>query len=263
VVSRIHAQTVTPSSAPSRAASSSAATKSDTEGAGTFGFARLVIPVDKNVEDGHIIATGEKGAHLSRTPYDPQVLGVVAKDAAIILNTTNSIDAVPVISNGTIYIMVSSQGGPIKKGDLLTTSTNPGVGMKAQQSGYVLGVSLEDYSNADTKKTQLIAAELNLHYFNAKPTFPGSLTDILKIALLSSKESPAPIFKYLVAAGVVIGSFVLGFMTFGRTAAKGVEALGRNPSASKIIHLGIALNVSVVIVIVIAGLSVAFLILRL
>ncbi len=52
-------------------------------------------------------------------------------------------------------------------------------------------------------------------------------------------------------------------MTFGRTAAKGVEAMGRNPSASKIISLGIIFNVGIVVVIVLAGLSVAFMILRL
>ena len=65
------------------------------------------------------------------------------------------------------------------------------------------------------------------------------------------------------AAAVVLASFILAFMTFGRTAAKGVEALGRNPSASRIIHLGIIFNVSIVIVIVLAGLTVAFLILKL
>ncbi len=89
------------------------------------------------------------------------------------------------------------------------------------------------------------------------------MTDILKIVVLPTKEGPTALLKYLIAALVVIGSFILGFMSFGRTAAKGVEALGRNPSASKIIHLGIIFNVIIVVAIVLTGLIVAFMILRL
>ncbi|MFH0898105.1 MAG: hypothetical protein V1855_00840, partial [bacterium] len=196
--------------------------------------------------------------------YDPQVLGVVAQDAAIVLNsTTGSSNSVPIISNGNIYILVSTQQGKIKKGDFLTTSTIPGVAVKATKSGYVLGTAQEDYNASNPKTVEKIVASLDLHYFNSKPTFTGSMSDILKIALLSTKESPAPIFKDIVAALVVMGSFVLGYMTFGRSAAKGVEALGRNPAASRTIHMGIIFNVVIVCIIVLAGMGIAFLILRL
>jgi F0F1-type ATP synthase membrane subunit c/vacuolar-type H+-ATPase subunit K len=83
------------------------------------------------------------------------------------------------------------------------------------------------------------------------------------VAILPTKDSPTPIFKYIVAALVVIVSFVLTFMTFGRTAAKGVEALGRNPAASGLINLGIIFNISISVAITLVGLIVAFLILRL
>ncbi len=231
--------------------------------AATLGMARVVNVQDKNIKDGSILSAGEHGALLSTVPYDPQVLGIVARDAAVILTNTSSDNGVPVISNGTVYMLVSTKNGAVKKGDLLATSTMPGVGVKALKSGYVLGTALENYDNPNPTKVDKIAVDLDLHYFNSKPTFPGSLSDILKFALLPTKDSPAPIFKYIVAAIVVLGSFVLGFLTFGRTATKGVEALGRNPAASRIIHLGIIFNVTIVVVIVLAGLTVAFLILRL
>lgn len=238
-------------------------TTNNAEGAATLGVARIVGVKDKDIKDGSILSAGEHGAVLSSLAYDPQVMGVVSRDAAIILSSNSSDQGVPIISNGTVYVLVSSKEGNIKKGDLLTSSTIPGVAVKAVKSGYVLGRSLEDYDNPDPKKIDKIAIDLNLHYFNLKPSFPGSLTDILKLALLPTKDSPTPLFKYIVAAGVVLASFILGFLSFGRTAAKGVEALGRNPSASKIIHLGIIFNVGIVVVIVLAGLTVAFLILRL
>lgn len=236
---------------------------SNVEGAATLGVAQMIGVKDKNVPDGSILSAGQDGATLSNIPYDPQVLGIVSRDAGIIISSTDQKNSVAVISDGTVYVLVSSQQGNIQKGDTITTSNIPGVGVKATDSGYVLGNALEDYSNPDPKKTGLIAVDLSLHYFNSKSTFYGTLTDILKIALLPTKDSPAAIYKYIVAALVVLGSFVLGFLSFARTAAKGVEALGRNPAASSVIHLGIIFNVIIVLAIILAGMGVAFLILRL
>ncbi len=235
----------------------------EVEGDATLGVARMVDVKDTKIKDGSLLSASEKGTILTDVPYDPQVMGVVSRDAAIILSKNGSDKGVPVISVGSVYVLVSSKEGPIKKGDLITSSLIPGVAVKATKSGYVLGTALEDYSSNDPKKSEKIAADLDLHYFNSKPTFPGTLSDILKIALLPTKEAPTPILKYIVAALVVLGSFVLTFMTFGRTAAKGVEALGRNPAASRIIHLGIIFNIGICVVIVAVGLVVAFLILRL
>jgi F0F1-type ATP synthase membrane subunit c/vacuolar-type H+-ATPase subunit K len=253
------------SNAPFAHAATSQDPAAAVEGTATMGLAKVVETDLPNVNGGSIVSLSrqKKGAILSITPYDPQILGIVSKDAAILIDTTTGKNGIPVISDGLVYVLVSTQQGNITRGDLLTSSTIPGVAVKANQSGYVLGEALEDYTNPNPSQTSLIAADLNLHYFNAKPTLLGSLTDILKYALLPTNNAPSPIWKYLVAAAVVLASFILAFMTFGRTAAKGIEALGRNPSASRIIHLGIIFNVSIVVVIVLAGLTVAFLILRL
>ena len=242
----------------------SAVNSSSSSGEVTLGVAKMVEVKEKDVKDGSIISTSDKGLVLSSFAYDSQVIGVVSRDAAILLSNDQKLVAgIPVISSGQVYLLVSSKEGVIKKGDLLATSTIPGVGVKAVKSGYVLGTALEDYLNPDPKKIDTIAVDLDLHYFNSKPTFPGSLTDIFKIALLTTNEGPTAIFKYIVAAAVVLGSFILGFMSFGRTAAKGVEALGRNPAARRIIYIGIIFNVTIVVAIVLTGLIVAFLILRL
>ncbi len=251
------AQTATPTvsiTTPTLSSSSSAA---------TMGVATFVQVKDVNLKDGTVISSADNGAIATDVSYDSQVLGVIAKDAAILLNSGGSANSLPVISVGNVYVLVSTKDGVIKKGDLLTSSTIPGVAVKAVRSGYVLGTALEGYDNPDPKKIDTIVADLNLHYFNSKPTFPGTLSDLFKFIVLSTKEDPTPIFKDIVAALVVLGSFVLAFLTFGRAAAKGVEALGRNPAASRIIHLGIIFNVTIVGLIIIAGMTVAFLILRL
>jgi len=237
--------------------------QNQTEGAATLGVANMVSISVKDVKDGSILSTSPKGAILSKIPYDSQVIGVVSRDAGIILSSTTDKNSVPVIAQGVVYVLVSTQQGNIKKEDLITTSTIPGIGVKATNSGYVLGSALEDYASNDPKKVGKIAVNLSLHYFNSRPSLAGTLTDLIKIAILPTNDAPAPIFKYIVAALVVLGSFALGFLSFGRTAAKGVEALGRNPAASATIHLGIIFNVGIVIAIILAGLVVAFFILRL
>ena len=229
----------------------------------TLGVAHIVEVKDKNVKDGSIISASKQGPVLSTVPYDPQVLGIVSRDAAIIIDSKGIVDGVPIISVGSVYLLVSTKEGPIKKGDLVTTSTIPGVAVKAIKDGYVLGTAIEDATNPNTNQVEKIAINMELHYFNAKPTLAGALSDIFKIALLPTKEGPNALFKYLVAAAVLLISIILGFMSFGRTAAKGVEALGRNPAASKTIHLGIIFNVLIVIAIVIGGIIISFLILRL
>jgi F0F1-type ATP synthase membrane subunit c/vacuolar-type H+-ATPase subunit K len=244
-----------------------ASAQSDQNGAdsmnqASMGIAQMVDTKVQNIKDGSIVSTSQHEAILSVIPYDSEVLGVVSRDAAIAINTGNDQDGIPVISTGEVYVLVSTQQGNINSGDLITTSTLPGIGVKALKTGYVLGTAMESYSSPSPKQYGLIAVNLNLHYFNSKSSFPGTLTDIFKFALLPTTDSPAAIYKYIVAALVSLSSFVLAFMSFGRTAAKGVEALGRNPAASKIIHLGILFNVLIVIAMAAGGLAVAFLILR-
>jgi hypothetical protein len=229
----------------------------------TLGISRSVLVTDKNVQEGSVISTSDHGPILAVSPYDSQVMGVISNNAAVVLNEDQNPSNSAIVSDGLAQVLVSSKAGNIKSGDLVTTSTIPGVAIKAVQSGYVLGTALEDYNNSDPQKTGKIKVDLNLHYFNSKPVFPGSLTDIFKLALLSTKEGPSAIFKYILAGMVAIASLVLGFLSFARTAAKGVEALGRNPAASRIIHLGIILNIGITVIIVAAGFSIGFLILRL
>jgi len=252
-----YAQTAAPTAAPAQSGSFNQETNA------TMGVAHMVQVKDTKYENGTVLSTSAGGAIQTIVPYDSQVIGVVSRDAAIIFTSSATENSLPVISTGIVYIKVSSKDGVIKKGDLITSSTVPGVAVKAKNDGFVLGSAMEDYAITDPNKVGIIAANLELHYFNSKPTFPGTLSDIFKLVLLPTKEGPHPFFKYIMAGLVVLGSMILGFMTFGRAAAKGVEAIGRNPAASRIIHMGIIFNVAIVIAIALAGLIVAFLILRL
>jgi hypothetical protein len=103
----------------------------------------LVIAMDK-----------ERAVAKSAEPYSTMVLGVYATKPGVLLTEehidNNLNDKVPMGVIGVIPTKVCLEGGAIRKGDLLVTSSIPGVAMKADagkvKPGQVIGKSLENYS---------------------------------------------------------------------------------------------------------------------
>jgi hypothetical protein len=112
----------------------------------------LVISLDK-----------ERAVAKSAGPYSTLVLGVYATKPGVLL-TEEHIDAdmkdkVPMGVIGVIPTKVCLEGGAIKKGDLLVTSSIPGVAMKADpnkvKTGQVIGKSLDNYNSAGIGKIKV------------------------------------------------------------------------------------------------------------
>lgn len=230
----------------------------------SLGIANYLPVQGENIENGDIIAFTSKGYFKSVTPYDPLIIGVVSKNPAVSLSIQGEAgeNSIPVISSGSVEVKVTSQNGNIAVGDLITASSVPGAGMKATKTGYVIGTALDSYSSNNPNEIGKINTTLNLHYSYSTNSNFDTLTDILSLSLLATYESPSAIFKYVVAGIIVMISFVMGVISFGRVANTGVEALGRNPLAGKSIQFGIFLNVLITIAIIGAGIFIAFLIIR-
>lgn len=230
----------------------------------SLGIANYVQITGKDIHDGDIISSSEKEYFLSKTPYDPLVIGIVSLKPAVSLNITSSDpSSYPVVSAGNVKVNVTSMNGNIKEGDLITSSLIPGAGMKATQTGYILGRALDEFNSADKKSVGSINLALNLHYSYSSSKTQSSLTDILNLSVLATYESPSAVFKYVVAGFVILLSFILGVVSFGRVANTGVEALGRNPLAGRMIQFGIIMNVLITLAIIAAGFGMAVLIIRL
>ncbi len=229
----------------------------------SLGLANNLNIKGENIQSGHIISSTGDGFVLTGTPYDPQMVGIVTEKPAVSFNLTGSDESsYPVITSGSTYVLVNGENGDIKKGDLVTSSSTSGIGMKSQKSGYTLGSAMEDVKFSSKEEVKNIAVALNIKFSATGEQVKGQLSDIFKLSAMAATESPSAVFKYVVAALVVILGFVLGFLTFGRTAAKGVDALGRNPMAVKFIQLGIAMNVFITVAIILSSLGIGYLILR-
>jgi hypothetical protein len=228
------------------------------------GIANYVTIKDKGVRAGHVITQTVDGEyHLAKKAYDPGVKGVVVANPAIFFRTDgNNTQKYPIFDSGEVKILVNTSNGNIKKGDFLTTSSTPGVAVRADKSGYVLGAALQDYNNNNKSASGLIRASLEVRYLTANADISSSLLDIFNLSALATYEQPLIVFKYVIAALVTTLSFVFGFFYFGRVASRGVEALGRNPLASRTIQFGIIMNVIITIVIIGTGLLISFFIIR-
>lgn len=239
--------------------------KSASAQATSYGVADSLV-IKEKAQDGDIISFSSMGYVLSKTQYDPTIIGVVSLAPAIGITAEGEgmAKTYPVMSSGNIYVRVSAQNGQIKKGDLITSSTVPGVGMKADKSGFVIGIAYQDYSSNNKTDVGKIAVSLNIHYVYNKPLTPiNSILDIINLSALATYEQPSLFLRYLIAAFIIIVSMFFGFLNFGRSANTGIEALGRNPLARRSIQFGIFINALITIIIVIGGVAVAYLVIKL
>ena len=224
------------------------------------GIALPTTIADKNIKDGSIITATLKGYGLSTYAYDPSLYGVVTLNPAVSLKNKSK-DTYPVISFGKTLVRVSTINGPIKENDLIASSSIPGVGQRADMNGFVLGISLEDYTNNDPNAIGQIMISIDPHYNATFVAVKTNLVQNLKAIAGAPLLSPLTTLRYLLAGLVAIASFILGFIYFGRIARTGVEALGRNPLAARMIELGIIINVLLTAAIILVGVGIAYLIL--
>ncbi len=83
-------------------------------------------------------------------------------DEFVMMARSSGRNLTPVVVDGTAHVRYNLQNGPIQKGDYITISNEPGVGMKATQSGFTVGVALE---NSDaTEKSGLLKIRVMVRY---------------------------------------------------------------------------------------------------
>lgn len=115
----------------------------------------LIISIDK-----------DRAVERSSQPYSTLVAGVYATKPGVLLTEENIesdiSDKVPMGVVGVIPTKVCLEGGEIKRGDLLVTSSIPGVAMKADiekvKPGQVIGKALENFNSSSTGKIKVLVS---------------------------------------------------------------------------------------------------------
>lgn len=216
------------------------------------------IVISDQVEQGDIICTTDGGFKKCDSAYDPSMYGVITTSPSLYLDSPDIQGEPLALKQGDALVKVSTANGNIATGDLVTSSDQSGVAQKATLNGFALGVAMEDYTGTDVGT---ILVTLNVHPVGSFVGARSNLVANVRQALSAPVVAPLESLRYLLAFLIAIISFGLGFLYFGRVVKTGVEAIGRNPLASRTIQVTILVNIVITIVIVVTGLALAALIL--
>jgi hypothetical protein len=114
-----------------------------------------------------ISQNSDRKVEKSSSPYSTLVAGVFATKPGVLLTEKNAEqnqlnNMVPMGIIGVIPTKVCLEGGAIKRGDLLVTSSIPGVAMKADPEkvrlGQVIGKALQEYSAENIGKINVLVS---------------------------------------------------------------------------------------------------------
>ena len=148
---------------------------------GTVTYGAFTANHDVSIPEGHnekgypygtllcIISTGtEKNMTRKITynttacnePYAKNVIGAYAGK----YDKEKNLHQVYILGDG--HILVNSENGNIEVGDLITTSSTIGIGMKATKSGIAIGIAQESYNFAGNE-SKLIAVQYGVRHYTS------------------------------------------------------------------------------------------------
>lgn len=229
---------------------------------------------DKDAVEGDILKSTDKGLNRADIGYDPKMFGIIQEQPLLVYRTETK--GQPVVRSGIAQVNVTTLSGPIKYGDYITASTILGKGQKASESGYTLGVALAGFTGGGASQIDgprgkvasgKIPVAVKIEYTElSSPRFAGRLFSFIGSAFLENISDPkqiGTIIRFIAAGLVVLLSFTFGFLTFSRSIAKSVEALGRNPLAKSTIQLSMIINIALLVITGIIGIVASILIIKL
>lgn len=223
------------------------------------------VPIaDRDASVGKIVSLSDGTFHLATIEYDKFLFGIITTRSAIAFTHKNAPNDIPVLTSGTTKVVVTNSNGAIKKGDAVTSSTMPGVGMKATRPGNIVGFAMENFNPPKKGQTGVIQVSSSFGYYSFGKAPSNSFVDSFLNTLETAAQNQPPIaFKYTTAGFIIVASILFALYFFGSAALRGIEALGRNPLAASIIQKGITKNILVTVVAIICGLLIALVILAL
>ncbi len=115
-----------------------------------------VVSIDPNITAGVMKSSGIN---------DGNVIGVVSTMPGLIIgNRTNVSGKSPafIALSGRVPVIVSAENGPITIGDYLTSSSTPGIAMRANDSGTVIGQSLSSFDGDTIGQVLMFVKNFNL-----------------------------------------------------------------------------------------------------
>ena len=205
---------------------------------------------------------------------------VSANETILSIGGDGTTSQVYVANNGKYEVLVSTQNGSIKAGDLISISSLDGIGMKASGAqSVVLGKALTSFdgkqnvSSTMTLKTSIgkndvaigkIVVDISIAHnpLSVSVTGPPVPALLKKAGEVISGKPVSTVRLYISVMILIITVFVTGSLLYGGVRSS-LVAIGRNPLAKKSIGRGLVQVIVLGLIIFVLGLFSVYLLLKL
>ena len=219
-----------------------------------------------NIPAGTIVALandGSGGVVTADTNSQQRMIGVVVASNQTSLSLGANNGQVQVVTSGLAPVLVSTANGNIKAGDPITLSSIAGVGMKATQSGRIIGIAAGSFSDASpgvqpatvgsgVSKREVSLGEVQLQVgvnsYSVQTPISGVLGAFQNIADTISGKTVAVVRLYI-AAVILLAAVISATILIYSAVRNSIIAVGRNPLAKRSIFRSLAQILLVVVLI--------------
>ncbi|QQG41614.1 MAG: hypothetical protein HYV90_05680 [Candidatus Woesebacteria bacterium] len=117
-------------------------------------LAEIYTSNDISLEAGDVVALDSSlkaGVKKTTNTYEDETLGIVSTRPNLVIGDAikEGNNVVPVALAGRVPVKVTAENGPIVAGDKLTSSSIPGVAMKATKTGITVGTAMSDFNGVE------------------------------------------------------------------------------------------------------------------
>lgn len=218
--------------------------------------------VAEDVSEGDIVVVeNDQIIKKSSHEYEKLIFGVVNNEPAISVNPGVE-GLTPIASQGVVKVRVTNTNGEILRGDYITTSNIPGVGMKMRKDSYSIGLVQEDLKEVDENNIGMVFVEVNPGYVNLDQNLEKDRTFFKRLFAPSGNNPEANLgpFRYVIGGGIMLATLVFVILSIRKISRQAMVSVGRNPLASKVIFLSVLLNVIVTFVIAALGFALGYIV---
>lgn len=152
-------------------------------GTGSYDFAEM-FPAPEVLAPGEVVVFGDAAEQVKRSTgktYDDRIAGVVSTRPGFLAGTYKPGDS-PIALSGRVPTKVNTENGAIAIGDPLTTSSTPGVAMKATTAGPIVGYAMQPF----TGDAGMITVFIRASYYDGDGSAPALVTAPVSIVAQNS-----------------------------------------------------------------------------
>lgn len=233
-----------------------------------------IVELTGNNADRVKLSTQAEQQNMFGVVVDKNILPFVISNSSIQNETFVAV-------SGTYNVLVSTQAGPIEKGDYITMSSINGVAMKAGSDevtvfgrvndsfdgkGVILGESKlfdVDGNPSQTVKLGSVPVTIDIRSNPNLKSTKVNVPDFLERVGLAIAEKPVSPIRLYIAAAIAVICVITAIAILYAGIRNGVISIGRNPMSKKSIHRALSEVILSSILILTIGVIAVYLLLKL